>query len=130
MKKIINKNKLCSQKGMTLLEVIVAIALLVTGMLAIAQMQIAAIQGNAAANRMSQAITLASDKVEKLIRATSNDPDLSTGDHKDLNNPVNGFDILWNIKTEGSAKYIHVTVQWKDHMGNTKKTHVDYIRAD
>ncbi len=77
MKKIINKNRLFNEKGMTLIEVVIAIALLVTGMLAVAQMQIAAIQGNSAANRMSQAITVASDRMEKLINLPMTSSDLT-----------------------------------------------------
>jgi len=133
MKKIIDKNRLFNEKGMTLLEVVIAIALLVTGMLAIAQMQIGAIQGNSAANRISQAITVASDRMEKLINMPMTSPDLTAGDHPEVDKPVivDGFNVGWKVTDDpiGGSKAIRVTVQWKDHLGKTKQSSLDYVKG-
>lgn len=55
------------ESGFTLIEVIVAISLLMFGLLAVASMQVGAINGNAYANRVSEATTLVQDRIEQLM---------------------------------------------------------------
>lgn len=52
--------------GFTLLEVLIAIALLSVGLLSIAGMMVVSIRGNASGGKLSVATTLAQDKIEEL----------------------------------------------------------------
>ncbi len=55
------------ESGFTLIEILIAIAILAFGLLAVATMQVTGIRTNASANSMSQGLTLAQDKVEELM---------------------------------------------------------------
>jgi len=72
---------LMSNEGLTLLEVLVAIAILSFGLLAVATMQGSSIKGNSQAIGTTEAITLAQDKLEKLMRLPYNDADLTDTDN-------------------------------------------------
>jgi type IV pilus modification protein PilV len=55
-----------SQKGFSLVELLVAILLLTVGLLALAQMQTRAVASNAFGNQLTEATFLAQDKLEEL----------------------------------------------------------------
>lgn len=112
-------------RGFTLLEVLIALAILSVGLLALAQMQIAAINGNLSASKMTIATTLAQDKIEELkgldyddaqladTNPFNNDnmtdpslPSFHPPDHEDSNNPIDEsggitglrrYTRIWNI---------------------------------
>lgn len=65
--------------GFTIIEVIIAISILTIGLLAVASMQTAAIQGNAVAYRVTEATTLAQDRMEGLLALQYTDPLLNSG---------------------------------------------------
>ena len=56
------------QKGFTLLEVLISIVILSVALLALAGLQIISIRGNSFGGTMTEAITLAKDKIEDLKR--------------------------------------------------------------
>lgn len=64
--------RLGGNQGLTLLEVLAAMAILSFGLLAIATMQASSIKGNSQAIGITEAITLAQDKVEELMRLPYN----------------------------------------------------------
>lgn len=66
--------KSLGNRGLTLLEVLAAIAILAFGLLAIATMQATSVKGNAQAIGITEAISLAQDKVEELMRLPYDDP--------------------------------------------------------
>mgnify|MGYP001571854805 FL=1 len=55
------------ENGFSLLEVLIALVILAIGLLAIAQMQITAIKGNAYGSEMTSASSLASNTLERLM---------------------------------------------------------------
>jgi type IV pilus assembly protein PilV len=61
-------------RGLTLLEVLAAIAILAFGLLAIATMQATSVKGNSQAIGITEAVSLAQDKVEGLMRLPYDDP--------------------------------------------------------
>jgi prepilin-type N-terminal cleavage/methylation domain-containing protein len=69
------------EAGFTLIELIVAIAILTIGLLAVGSMQIAGIGGNRSAYRTTEAVTVAQDRMERLLFRPFADPLLSDGDH-------------------------------------------------
>lgn len=67
------------EKGFTLLEVVFAMAILTIGLLAVASMQGAAIQGNFVAYRVTEAASLAQDRMEGLLTLQYTDYHLDAG---------------------------------------------------
>lgn len=106
-----------SQSGFTLLEVIVAISILTFGILAVASMQSASIQGNALSISLTEGTSMASDRVEKLITRAYTHADLTAGTHTDPS-PPSGYTITWTV-TDNSpiidTKTVLITVSWTEH---------------
>lgn len=93
MKNIINRQNPTNQ-GFTLLEVIIAIAILTIGILSLCSMHVASINGNASASNMTIGGNWASDRIEILLGRPYDHPDLEDdngdGTNKDTDN--NGSD--------------------------------------
>ncbi len=68
------------QEGYTLIEILIAIAILAFGLMAVATMQITAIKTNAVASGISQGLTLAQAKVEELMNLSYGHDDLKDVD--------------------------------------------------
>ena len=62
-----------SENGFTLVEVLIALTIFAIGLLALASMQISAIQGNSTSQRVTAATTLAEGAMEWLQSLPSND---------------------------------------------------------
>lgn len=127
------------QEGFTLMEVIVAISILTVGLLAVASMQISAIQGNSLAGRLTKGTSIAQDKIEELLLLpytfTFTHPDLidnetNGGPHVEPNHP-SGYTIRWDVTDNnpfGNTKSITVTVTWQDK-GVHKTTSLSSYKA-
>lgn len=76
------------EKGFTLLEVLIAMAIFSVGLLGLASLSVHTITGNASSKRISSATVLAESKVEAFRNMAFDDSDLSAGTHNDPNNPV------------------------------------------
>ncbi|MEW6615754.1 MAG: type II secretion system protein [Thermodesulfobacteriota bacterium] len=82
-----------SQKGFTLLEILIAITILSIGLLALAEMTVYVIKSNTFGNKVTDATVLAQDKLEELRNLSytdaqlddtdSNTADISTDIHSD-----------------------------------------------
>lgn len=103
--------------GFTLLEVLLALALLSVALLTLAQMSVIAIRGNNAGAKLTQAVVLAQDKIEELKNFT----------YSQLVATANGSDVTdaitrsWTISTPtpGLAQ-IQVSSTWTDMNGKVK----------
>jgi type IV pilus assembly protein PilV len=95
-----------SQKdqGFTLIEVLIAITIFAVGLLAVATMQISAINVNSTAGQITTRMTWAQDKLEELMALPYSDPWL-----QDLGNPPSGMDSAGNVHQEISDGY---TISW------------------
>ncbi len=132
---------LLKEKGFTLVELLIGILILAIGLLALAHMQVAALNGNFSANCMTVATVLAQDQIERLKTLPftapelvdtdpdnnanlSNPTDADSFEHTDANNPIdergetNGlrrYQRFWNVAdntpTEGT-KTVVVFVYW------------------
>jgi type IV pilus modification protein PilV len=69
-------NVLSKSEGFTLIEVIVALAVLTIGILAVNAMQTVSVRGNSTANRLTTAATWATDRAEVLFNLEYDDDDL------------------------------------------------------
>lgn len=76
-------------EGLTLLEVLAAVAILSFGLLAVATMQGSSIKGNAQAIGTTEAITLAQGKLEQLMRLPYGDAALADTDTDGTNQDAN-----------------------------------------
>jgi type IV pilus assembly protein PilV len=65
------------QEGFTLVEILIAIAILAFGLLAVATMQVRAIKTNAIASGISQGLTVGQAKVEELMNLSYSHADLN-----------------------------------------------------
>ncbi len=92
---ITHKNK----KGFTLIEVLIAITVFAIGILAVAKMQITAMNGNSFARYMTDASNIAQDEMEKLLALDYNNVLLNDtngdGTNKDTD-PRDGIDDTGN----------------------------------
>ncbi len=94
-------DKLNNNKGFTLIESVIATAVLGIGILALQTMQITSIKGNAHANRITTSSILASDRLERIYTAPYRDTTLTCaddlmcdrdGDGTDQDIDMNGID--------------------------------------
>ena len=146
------------QEGFTLVEILIAIAILAFGLLAVATMQVRAIKTNAIASGISQGLTLGQAKVEELMNLSYGHSDLDDSDGdgtgKDIDNDgeddggnnfglddttgadgsdANGrYTIYWNIAVDEpvtSSKTIRVIVTWTER-GINKNVKLDFVKSN
>lgn len=72
-----------AQAGFTLVEVLIALVLFSVGILAVNAMQITSIGGNTKARRYTEAVNLASERMEALLALDFDDPELDDDDGAD-----------------------------------------------
>jgi type IV pilus assembly protein PilV len=146
----VKKNQIHRQ-GFTLIEVLVAITILTIGLLAVAKMQVSAIQGNYFSNNTTTALTLAEQKMEDLLgrnyatdadlvdTQAGNNTDLTslvTKDHEELNVNEEGvagsgiYHRVWNVADDTpitDTKTITIIVTWTKG-SHTHRMHLSCIK--
>ena len=129
-KKVIKNARQMTNRGFTLVEVMIGMAIFFIGFLAIGTMQIAAINGNAGAREATEAATRATDQLETLIA-------LPYGSIVD-GGPVTygAYTVSWAV-VDGTAalntplpntKTITVTVTWLQR--GPRSFEVTYMKTD
>ena len=114
------------EKGFTLMEVLIAMTILSVGLLAIASMQISAIQVTGGAKSISKGATWAEDRLEMLSSLSYADTllnDTAGGVTNDPNSPPH-YTITWSVDDDNpraNCKLITVFVRWNER-GNVKTT--------
>ena len=110
--------KLKNAEGYTLIEMLIAIAILAVGLLAVATMQISAIRVNDTARRMTRRATLAQDKLEHLMSLSYTN--VNSGSQVD-----GSYSTSWSVKPGSvpDTKLIKVTVSERG-----KTTSMQYIK--
>ena len=122
------------ERGFTFVEVLIVIAIFSIGVLAVAIMQVAAINTNASARMSGEATALAANQVEALMTLNY--------DHADLNPATNPHEIVegaytvtWNVTEsdidgDGSndSKTIFVTVRCANPKANDVQ--IQYIKPE
>ena len=108
-------------KGFTIIEVLVALSIFAIGLLALATMQISAIQTNGFAYRTNIATLLAQDLLEDYKRlgydgipSTGNYTDNNPLNEHGVNDPAGIYNRTWTVADNGWRKTITVTVAWTD----------------
>jgi type IV pilus assembly protein PilV len=97
--------------GFTLIEVMIAIAVLTIGLLAIGSVQISAINGNSTGKMTSQAAMFAADQLERLLAIDDfNDAQLANGASGQRQDEENAYTISWTIANTATANTRLITV--------------------
>jgi type IV pilus assembly protein PilV len=113
--RLINKLKVNSknrEQGFTVVEIMVAIALLLVGLLGVAQMQIMNTVTNSMANQRTTAITLAQDQIELLrSRPYAN---IGTPPFSDTSGMYARSWTVANDTPAANMSRVTVIVSWKD----------------
>jgi len=130
-------NLVKDKRGFSLIEVLIAICVLSIAIMGLATLQSRGIRANDQANRTTQAVALAQDKLEELIHMSTSTT-LAAGD--DPNNPIdeagNGggiFSRSWAVQNDTpvpNAQTIEIEVIWNDIMGQHNVTADGVITSD
>ncbi len=107
MKPFREKRLLTGQGGFTILEVMIAISILAVGLMAVFSAQSRSIMGNTDANRQTQAMTLAQDRMEELLAVPYDDLDAA-------GSPVTapgGYEVKWTVTEYGADNYKLIAVE-------------------
>ena len=124
------------QRGMSLVEILVALMLLAVGIMAVAQMFPGAARGQLRDRMLQTGTYLAQEKVEVLSNLQWTDALLSPGRHPAVGFEACGESGKWNryyqVVTMASPldnlKKVTVTVQWKAAGTNGTLSSVTYVR--
>ncbi len=98
--------------GFTLIEVLISLVILSLSLLALAGLMVITTKNNSFGNYLTEAVTLAQDKLEEL-RAINWNNIVSGADTKKGATQID-FNRSWNVSTNGSIKTIEITVDWND----------------
>lgn len=105
-----------SNRGFTLVEMMIALVLFGVGMMALAQVLPRGLSVRDKARRMSVASSMAQEEVERLRNLPFNHADLAGGIHLDPNNPVdNAYRRQWTVQDDTPVedmKRVSVTVSF------------------
>ena len=118
-----------NQRGLTLIEILIAIVILSIGILGIGAMQMASTRGNFFSHYLTQACYVAQDRLEFLNHLPYDDALLTTGIHNDGNTTLSGiaFSRSYEVANNGDLKTITYTVAWND--GMNRQTAFSTIRS-
>jgi len=112
------------REGFTLIENLIAIVLIATGILGFSINTIGVIRGNYISHNVTIATNLAQDKMEELIGKTNPSTDFDPPLNSQGLPSLSGFDRSWVI-TAVSGKpgfsQIEVTVSWRDYIDREVK---------
>lgn len=122
-KKLEKIDRRIKNNGFTLLEVLMAMAIFLIGILAVGSMQIAAVEDNASARKRTEAATWAADQAENLMSL----PYVNILD----GGPVieGAYTIRWDVDENvplTNTKTITVRVTWNDR--GSRSYSVDFMK--
>jgi len=128
----LNNHNRHAQKGFSLIELMMGISIFAIGLLALAQLQVASMHGNAFSISTTDALAIAQGKAEELRGKTystsATDPDLADQmsgenghgadglnetEHPDGHESINGSNVFWNVVDNmDNTKTINIIVEY------------------
>ena len=114
------------EKGINMIEVMIALAILCVGILGVGAMQITAVESNISANKHSSAARIGSWAIEELINAKT------LSGYGEFNNGKlidEAYDVAWSTENgpKSDTTWITVDVTWKSRKGQQTQT-LRYLR--
>ena len=124
-KKMTKIDKQMNNRGVTLVEVMIGMAIFLIGFLAVSSLQVTAITGNTAARKATEAATRATNQLETLI-VLPYDSIVDGG-------PVTqgAYTTTWEVLNDTpllNSKTITITVDWQHH--GPRSFDVTYMKSD
>ena len=129
-----------SEKGFTLVEIVMATLLLAIGITIIGSVITEIVKKNFYSQRHTQAVLLAQNKIEELINDGYEDPNLSENTYKNPLNPVNAtgdsngiFYQFWEVDGLNpipGSKMITSKIQWESTDGELKSVILTAVCID
>jgi len=109
-----------NERGVSLIEILIAIAIFSIGTLAVLKMQTAAMRANTfSANLTQSMIDLNQKRTEDLLASDYSDSTISNGPHGPVVSGI--FSTSWQVSDDTpylGAKTIVITTTWSDQSGN------------
>ena len=114
------------ERGFSLIEVMIALAIFSIGILGVASMQILSVNYNSHARRTTEGTSWGVERMERLMTLPYADADLNdaTNPHTDARGIYN---ITWNVIDNTDNKIINMTVSWTVR-GITKNILFNYVK--
>ena len=124
-----------NEQGYTLIEVTIAMAIFAIGILAIASLQVRAINHNQSARWATEAENWAQSQVETLMGMNYSDANLDLGNHPAVPLQVEGgYRITWNVADNSAnvnnTKLITVTVRRDSAIIGRRTVNLAFVKAD
>ncbi|MEE9494799.1 MAG: hypothetical protein V3W04_15675 [Gammaproteobacteria bacterium] len=99
------------QKGITLLEVLLAISLISSGYMAIAKLQITLWQNTRLTTERNQAMSLATEKMEELDFSLPTNQQIATGNDTTTINTTD-YTRRWSVQQSNGITNLSVNILW------------------
>ena len=120
-----------SDKGFSIVEILIAMAVLSFGLLAVASMQVTSMKGNSFSRQTTEAMSLGQKHLDELLALPYNHPDLANGTHGSIIQQQR-YQLDWNILEDNTlpqSKDIQVNVTWQSRNGDRQLT-FSSLKAD
>jgi prepilin-type N-terminal cleavage/methylation domain-containing protein len=104
-------------KGFTLIEVLISLVILAISLLALAGLMTTTTKNNSVGGRLTEAATLAQDKLEELRAVSWDNIPLNQTNDTPVTRPGIQYDRTWIARlnaTNADIKEIEITVRWTD----------------
>jgi len=122
-----------SEKGIGLIEIIIAILIFGIGITAAIRTLPVSNTATTRARNLTVATNLAQEKIEELMSFPYSSADLNAGDHVDPDNPLERiFTRTWNVTDNvpvTDMKRVIVTVTYTSNSGDNSSTLTTYITS-
>jgi prepilin-type N-terminal cleavage/methylation domain-containing protein len=127
--------------GFTIIEVMIAVSIFAIGFLAISSLQFSSSKNNRTASEVTQAVTIATDRMERMMVLPFDHPDLNTDPTLNPHSETWGkYGVQWTVKdsdlnkdTINDAKTVTMTVSWEKLVPSSQSMRtitVDFIKPD
>lgn len=133
MRHMIEKSVAGDDRGFTIVEVMIAIAIFSIGVLAVTQMQVRALNAGRQSFNQTEAAMWAANQAEAFIALPFDDPALAVGATGNAPMGSGGmYQVAWavaGLAADPGTRIIQITVAWNDR--NVAKNLVfDYVKSD